>query len=100
MLDLKAKLNEPVKRKVLKCVLNSEETQFQNEIFKILPEMYKNNFQIFTTFYRRLVAVHLYNRDMLFNFWIGFQIKMGFMLDETTSTSIDIDDLQKQLGKK
>ena len=26
-------------------MLSGEETQFQNEILKILPEMYKNSFQ-------------------------------------------------------
>ena len=35
------KLNRPVKRKLLYCMLSSEETQLLDEIFKILPEMYK-----------------------------------------------------------
>ena len=38
-----AKSTGPVKIKKVKCVLRSEETQFENEILKILPEMYKNN---------------------------------------------------------
>ena len=39
--------NEPVKRLVLQCILSTsrEETQFQDENFKLLPVMYKTNFQ-------------------------------------------------------
>ena len=59
-----AKSNVPVKRKVLKFVLSCEETQFQNEIFEILPNMYENNYQSWAIFQYRPFSVHPYNRGI------------------------------------
>ena len=54
-----AKSTGPVKIKSGK-VLTNEETQLQNKIFKISPEMYKINFQRWAIFQRRPFSVNPY----------------------------------------
>ena len=49
-----AKSTGHIKLKEVKCVLREvKKTWFQNEIFKILSEMYENNFQSWAIFQRR-----------------------------------------------
>ena len=68
------KLNGPIKRKVLKCVINNKKTQFLKEMFKILIVMYENNFQSWAIFRRGPFSV---NPSQL---WYFPQLSLNFKI--------------------